>query len=360
MYKKILSLFLSLVMMVGPCFSQDRTDRDDRIKRRQDSIASRDSAITYWEDTTANLNIVVRDATIVYQEELIKYLEKFAYYRFGESVNGIYVIKLQNQEYINTHIIIDNSPELDIGSILGNIVIGVVVIVTAIVLPMLLSESTSLIAVIVTNVNAAHVVQASLAGAAIEASLSGITTYIKSGGDPRETFNHALEGAADGFKWGAVLAYGTELSSVAIKIGKTKTITHMANWAGKIYPKTGVPFVERTLVDANGNFIKGVFPVFDRKFEALLPNEFFRLTDARQFAECTKQLGEAIRTNNRLAQVFTKVQLQQIMDGLTPDGLVWHHNEIAGCMQLVDFATHSNTPHTGGRAIWGGGFEFRK
>jgi hypothetical protein len=311
------------------------------------------------EDTTTNLTITTKDETIIYQEELMKYLEYFSYYKFGESINGIYVIRLQNQEYINAHIIIDNSPELNIASIMGNIVIGGAVIVTAIVLPMLAPNLPPLVAIIVTNINAAHVIQASLASAAIEASLSGITTYVKSGGDPRETFNRVIEGAADGFKWGAILAYGAELSSVVIKIGNTTNITHMANWAGKVYPKTGVPFVERTLVDANGNFIKGVFPVFDSKFEALLPDELFRLTDARQFAECTKQLGDAIRSNNQFGRAFNTEQLQQIMEGLTPDGLVWHHNETAGCMQLVDFATHLNTPHTGGRAIWGGGAKFR-
>jgi hypothetical protein len=60
-----------------------------------------------------------------------------------------------------------------------------------------------------------------------------------------------------------------------------------------------------------------------------------------------------------LARTFTKEQLQQIMDGLTPDGLIWHHNEIAGRMQLVDFEIHRKTGHTGGRFLWGGGAEFR-
>ena len=150
------------------------------------------------------------------------------------------------------------------------------------------------------------------------------------------------------------------MASVAIKVGNATTIVcRNAQLAGKAHPLTGVPFVERTLVDANGKFIKGVFPVFDSKFEALLPDEFFRLSDARQFAESTKQLGGAIKANNQLSRAFTKEQLQQIMDGLTPDGFIWHHNEIAGRMQLVNFETHIKTGHTGGRAIWGGGAEFR-
>jgi hypothetical protein len=199
MYKKFknlkgfLSFFLFLAIITGPCFGQDRTDREDRVKRRQDSTTSRDSAVTYRENTTTNLTLTTRDETIVYQEELIKYLEYFSYYKFGESINGIYVIRLQNQEYINAHIIIDNSPELNIASILGNIAIGGAVIVTAIVLPMLAPKLPSLVAIIVTNINAAHVVQASLVSATIAASISGINAYVKSGGDPRETFNRAIE-----------------------------------------------------------------------------------------------------------------------------------------------------------------------
>jgi hypothetical protein len=59
------------------------------------------------------------------------------------------------------------------------------------------------------------------------------------------------------------------------------------------------------------------------------------------------------------AKQFTEEQLEQIMNGDTPDGYTWHHNEETGKMQLVKSETHARTGHTGGRAIWGGGSESR-
>ena len=52
--------------------------------------------------------------------------------------------------------------------------------------------------------------------------------------------------------------------------------------------------------------------------------------------------------------------MADIEDGYTPDGYTWHHNEEKGKMQLVDTDIHSQTRHTGGRNIWGGGTENRQ
>ena len=352
---KFLSLFLSMVIISSPCFSQDnRTDREDRIRRRQDSITYQDDTTTRRDDTIRYRedSIIYRDETITYRDELIRYFEDTAYYRFGESINGIYVIRLQNQEYINAHIIIDNSPELNISRILGNVAIGGVVIITSFFLPMLIPNSLQVLATIVININAVSVVQTSLAGAAISAGISGVTTYIASGGDPNETFNKAIEGASEGFKWGAVLSYGTQFSSVAFRVRNATVITRNLHLAGKTHPESGVPMVER-IVGYNGRFYKGVFPEFPSKFNATLQNYLFTASNSQQFAECNRQLMEAIRSNNQLAQSFNAIQRQQIMRGLTPEGFTWHHNEIAGRMQLVDFEMHWKTGHTGGRAIWG-------
>ena len=56
---------------------------------------------------------------------------------------------------------------------------------------------------------------------------------------------------------------------------------------------------------------------------------------------------------------FTPEELADIEDGYTPEGYTWHHNEEIGKMQLVDTDIHSQTRHTGGRNIWGGGTENR-
>ena len=126
---------------------------------------------------------------------------------------------------------------------------------------------------------------------------------------------------------------------------------------GKRHPETDVPFVRKTVRDAEGNEITGVFPVFDSAFDAHLPEELLQASDKAQETECNRQLKEAVENNPELAARFTPEQLEQIMNGETPDGYTWHHNEETGKMQLVDSETHAKTGHTGGRSIWGGGEE---
>ena len=128
---------------------------------------------------------------------------------------------------------------------------------------------------------------------------------------------------------------------------------------GDRHPMTGVKFERKTVEDADGNEVTGVFPEFDSKFDAQLPEDKLQASDKEQFDECNRQLKEAVDNDPDLASQFTPEQLEQIHNGDTPDGYTWHHNEEKGKMQLVDADTHAQTGHTGGRAIWGGGTDNR-
>lgn len=128
---------------------------------------------------------------------------------------------------------------------------------------------------------------------------------------------------------------------------------------GDRHPITGVPFERKTVQDADGNEVTGVFPVFDSEFDAQLPDELLQSSDREQFNECNRQLKDAVENDPELAAKFTPEQLEQIKNGETPDGYTWHHNEEKGKMQLVDADTHAQTGHTGGKTIWGGGNENR-
>ena len=129
--------------------------------------------------------------------------------------------------------------------------------------------------------------------------------------------------------------------------------------AGKKHPETDVPFEEKTVKNAEGKDVTGVFPVFESVYDAKLPEDLLQATDREQFAECNKQLKEAVEKDPELAKKFTPEQLEQIKNGETPDGYTWHHNEETGKMQLVDSDVHAKTGHTGGKTIWGGGNENR-
>ena len=128
---------------------------------------------------------------------------------------------------------------------------------------------------------------------------------------------------------------------------------------GQNHPDTGVPYKEKVIVTDTGEKVKGVFAEFKSLIDIQLRKEFHQAPDRIQFAECNKQLQEKVAADPKFRSQFTKDQLADIKDGYTPDGYTWHHNEELGKMQLVDSDIHSQTRHTGGRNIWGGGTEHR-
>ena len=128
---------------------------------------------------------------------------------------------------------------------------------------------------------------------------------------------------------------------------------------GKCHEETGVPF-EKRVIELEDKKIEGVFPKFESVFDAQLPKEMLTDKDKVQFKECNAQLKNALENNPELYEKFTEEQREQIKNGDTPDGYVWHHDASVGKLQLVDFEVHSKTSHTGGRFIWGGGSTCRR
>ena len=142
------------------------------------------------------------------------------------------------------------------------------------------------------------------------------------------------------------------------KEGVYKVKTDNCKLVDQKHSDTNVPFKSK-VIDVLGTKIEGVFPEFDSKFDAMLPEDKIMASDKAQFSECNAQLRDTINKNPDLKKQFSNRQLAQIEQGVTPSNYVWHHNEVRGKMQLVDAKTHSATGHTGGKAIWGGGSEAR-
>lgn len=136
-------------------------------------------------------------------------------------------------------------------------------------------------------------------------------------------------------------------------------ITRNESLEGDVHPITGVPFEKECIEISPGNKVEGVFPKFESQFDAQLPQELYQESDKLQFDECNRQLSEEVQKNPDLKEEFTAEQQQQIANGDTPDGYVWHHDAELGKMQLVDFETHAQTGHTGGKVVWGGGNDNR-
>lgn len=128
--------------------------------------------------------------------------------------------------------------------------------------------------------------------------------------------------------------------------------------AGKEHPITGVRFEKRT-VTVDGEKKEVVSPVFKSEYDAQLPKDKLKASDAVQFKECNTQLKDSVDNDPNLRGKFSEDQLEQIKNGDTPDGYTWHHDSKPGKMQLVETDVHEKTGHTGGRVIWGGGNENR-
>lgn len=137
-----------------------------------------------------------------------------------------------------------------------------------------------------------------------------------------------------------------------------KIVCRNEELAGKKHPDTDVPF-ERKLVQVDGKLYEVVVPKFDSAFDAQLPMDKLKETDAKQSEVCNAQLKQAVDSNQELREKFNDDQLEQIENGDTPDGYTWHHDAEVGKMQLVDTEIHQKTGHTGGRKIWGSGTDNR-
>ncbi|WP_027340213.1 HNH endonuclease [Halonatronum saccharophilum] len=123
---------------------------------------------------------------------------------------------------------------------------------------------------------------------------------------------------------------------------------------GLRHSETGVSFQKKE-IDLGEKIIEGVFPEFTAEFEMELDESLHLESDRKQFQAANSELLKEVVENPELKEKFNSEQLEQIMEGETPDGYTWHHSEQPGVMQLVDEKTHAQTGHTGGKAIWGGG-----
>jgi hypothetical protein len=119
-----------------------------------------------------------------------------------------------------------------------------------------------------------------------------------------------------------------------------------------------------TVISDGGNTIRfdeNGFAEFDTLFETLLDNSHIgSARPAQHFRAANQRLHEAIRADPDLAREIGLsseeiARLPTRMD--PPNGFVWHHHQDAGRMQLIrDGAHRLANPHTGGMAIWGGGY----
>jgi hypothetical protein len=108
-------------------------------------------------------------------------------------------------------------------------------------------------------------------------------------------------------------------------------------------------------------FDKDGFPEFDPKFETLINNTHIGSgKHLSHFKAANEKLFRAIEKDPNLAK-YLGLGIEDIQALSTshqpPPGFRWHHHQDVGRMQLITEAEHrAALPHTGGMAIWGGGY----
>jgi hypothetical protein len=116
----------------------------------------------------------------------------------------------------------------------------------------------------------------------------------------------------------ADISAGVSVFAGSLLLGRPKI--RNISLAGKVHPKTGVPFTKQGFPDFKNSLYKGKNDVF------IKPTG----TRAGDYDAANKAAGFSSK----------------------PKGYVWHHHETKGRMQLVKESVHLQTGHTGGFSLW--------
>ena len=147
-----------------------------------------------------------------------------------------------------------------------------------------------------------------------------------------------------------------EISKYVAK-GYTLVETRNQKLLGKIHADSGVEYGLSRMEYLDGQKLIGTFPKFESFATIQLPEHLYKSSSPTQQSYCLAELKKQIQKPwSSLRKNFTEEQLQNIMDGIQPTGLTWHHNEQEGVMQLVDSIKHDQAKHTGGMKLWGRGY----
>ena len=121
---------------------------------------------------------------------------------------------------------------------------------------------------------------------------------------------------------------------------------------GERHPETNVLF-ERTSLELDGTKCETVEPWFDHAGQIKLDQSEYKASRRKQRKISNTTLASDPLQQEQLKNVFSDIQIDDMKNGITPSGYVWHHAATPGVMQLVPSDIHRKTGHTGGYSIWG-------
>jgi len=228
---EIIAMALTVILLTGNLVScsprkinpekpsstpSDTTYSEDTTIYAEDTVTYAEKTQTYAEE-----QITLSEDMITYTEEVTYYIEDMVFYEFGEYVDDMYVVVLHTQDYIDEHTVIydpETGRQFNIGPVLAKIAMGAAVIIACVAITVATGGTAASSVPFMLKIAIPYVKVAS-AGAATGAAISGAISYISSGGNIEKTFYGAIEGAADGFMWGAILSPGA-VNLAKLQLGK--------------------------------------------------------------------------------------------------------------------------------------------
>jgi len=196
---------------------------EDTVTYAEETYIFEEDIITYEEDM-----IAYEEGMITYEEDMITYIEELSYYiedmvtyEFGGNIDDMFFVVLRNHDYIDEQTVIynpENHKQLKLAPILAKLAIGALVIIACVAITVA-TGGTGAVTIPSLLTLAVPYVESALAGAAFGAAIGGSISLIASGGDMEEFLYGAIEGAADGFMWGAVLSPGA-VKLASLQLGK--------------------------------------------------------------------------------------------------------------------------------------------
>jgi hypothetical protein len=204
----IVSLFICLLLAFGgftACSIQKTQNTEFTDTFSTDNYISTDDTVKVETEFHSSLASFDGGGTTFYADEyFVTDFEDYIFDKYSEYIDGVYVTVLTPEEYKNALLVLNSGKQLNINKIVRDVFIGTgSIVVTSILLPALAPGLAPRMAIIITNI-----VRDAMLGAAFDAGISGVIEYVKSG-DTKAALYKALEGGAEGFKWGAIISSAT-------------------------------------------------------------------------------------------------------------------------------------------------------
>lgn len=192
-------------------------------------------------------------------------------------------------------------------------------------------------------------IEGALIGATTGVAINSATQIVLNGGKI-DSWQEVLEGAADGYMYGAITGAitgalrGYNIPEMITKNSQNPTVNY--KW---------------DIIKKGNKVYKGKFPEFESFFDIKLPKKLYMASDEEQFKYALNVLKARIKRDASLRAKLGKEILEVIENAKNGriNGLTWHHSQKEGVLQLVDREIHRANSHTGGRYIWGGGDLYR-